>query len=276
MRARDLRRLHRAPRRRRGARLLPARGSGGRGDRVDRRVARGQVRADTAAGGVPAAPRAPVRVLHAGDPHGRDRPPRRGGRRRATRSSTCSPATSAAARAMRRSSTPSWRPPAHEPRRVAPRRLRASPRARGLPRDPVRRPAPAGAHDRRRPGRRSRRPRGARPRQPARDRAPLLGVSVGRGGRGAALVAALRGRARLLHRGLRRRDRHPRGRSAARRPRAPRRARSRRAGDLAAPLHLRDDGPTEGRPSLARAPTARARGRRRSSTAMPGATGRSA
>ena len=52
-----------------------------------------------AAGGVPPTPRAPVRLLHARDPARRRRPARARRRRRARRSSTCSRATSAAARA---------------------------------------------------------------------------------------------------------------------------------------------------------------------------------
>ena len=64
--------------------------------------------------------------------------------------------------------------------------------------------------------------RRGRARQPARDGAPLLGVPVGGRGLRAALVAALRGGARLLHRRLRRRDRDPRRRPAPRRARAPR------------------------------------------------------
>ncbi len=102
--------------------------------------------------------------------------------------------------------------------------------------------------DRRRPGRRSRRPRRARPRQPARDRAPLLGVPVGGGGRGAALVAALRGRARLLHRGLRRRRS-----SSARTTRCPT-APSTRASSIA----------TSGRPRCSSTPPGRRAGRRAS------------
>ena len=49
------------------------------------------------AGVVPASPRPPVRVLHAGDPDGGDGSARRAELRAARRSSTCSPATSAAA-----------------------------------------------------------------------------------------------------------------------------------------------------------------------------------
>ena len=72
--------------------------------------------------------------------------------------------------------------------------------------------------DRGRPRRRAGRPRRGRARQPARDRAPLLGLPVGGRGLRPALVAALRGGARLLRRRLRRRARDPRRRRAARRP----------------------------------------------------------
>ena len=95
--------------------------------------------------------------------------------------------------------------------------------------------------DRRRARGRAGRPGRGRPRQPARDGAPLLGGAVGRRGARAALVAAVRGGARLLHRRLRRGPRDPRRRPAARRAGAPGRARPRRARDLAPALHVGHD-----------------------------------
>ena len=106
--------------------------------------------------------------------------------------------------------------------------------------------------DRGRARRRARRARRVRARQPARDAAPVLGVPVGRGRRRPALVAPLRRRARVLHRGLRRGARHPGGRPAPGRSGASRGARPRRARDVAAPLHVGDDRPAEGRAAVAR------------------------
>ena len=139
------------------------------------------------AGVVPASPCAPVRLLHAGDPDGGDRSalarsadPRR-------RSSTCSPATSAAARATRRSSTRSrlvllQHKLGHRVVNLARSLLAACERHPELEAFPgltygellprVRRVA-GGL------GRRTRRAGRVRPRQPARDGAPLLGVPVG-------------------------------------------------------------------------------------------------
>ena len=144
---------------------------------------------------------------------------------------------------------------AREPRAVAARRLRAPPGARGVPRDPLRRAAarvrrgsPAGS--------------GVEPGERVavvldnRLETALLywAAPVGRRGVRPALVAPLRGRARLLRRRLPAptvviRD----GDAAARRARAPGRARPRRARDLAAALHLGHDRPAEGRAALARA-----------------------
>ena len=83
LRARCLRRVHGAARRRGGALVPPPRGAGRRQRGRHGRGARGHRAADAAAGGVPPAPRAPVRVLHAGiliaadDLLSRERPPTR-------------------------------------------------------------------------------------------------------------------------------------------------------------------------------------------------------
>ncbi len=74
LRARRLRRLHRAARRRLGPRLLPARGPGRRLGGGDGRVARRRRDALAAPGRLQAPPRAPVRLLHPGHPDRRRRP----------------------------------------------------------------------------------------------------------------------------------------------------------------------------------------------------------
>ena len=184
LRARRLRRVHGAARRRRRPLVPRLRGPGGRRRARDRRGARGRRRADAVAGGLPRGARAPVRLLHARDPDGRGRPARPRTRRRAApRSQSSFPAISAAAPATSRSSTRSPQPPPgdrREPRRLPARGLRAPPGARGVSGAPLRRAARA-----RRGGSRAgstlepgRPPRG-RARQPARDRAPLLGGAVG-------------------------------------------------------------------------------------------------
>ena len=102
LRARRLRRLHGAARRRAGALLPDARRPG---RRLRRPHDRGP-RARPAAGVLPRAPRAPVRVLHRGHPDDARRLPARAPRARP--STSCArrwPATSAAARATARSSS---------------------------------------------------------------------------------------------------------------------------------------------------------------------------
>ena len=155
-----------------------------------------------------------------------------------------------------------------EPRAVAARRLRAAPRARGVPRDPLRRAAAAGRADRRRARRRARRARRGRPRQPARDGAPLLGRASGRapcscrsrGGsrrRSSPTASTTPGAALVIRDG----DPLPDG------PAHDGRARPRRPRDLAPPLHLGHDRAAEGRAALATRPTGPAGSARRSSTA---------
>ena len=71
----QLRRLHRPPRRHGREELHAARPAGGRrGDHHRRGTGRRRGRADTAPAGLPRAPRAPVRVLHARDADERDLP----------------------------------------------------------------------------------------------------------------------------------------------------------------------------------------------------------
>ena len=106
LRARRLRRLHRAGRRRGGALLPDVRGAGRRlCHHHHRRPVAGAGRAVAAAGRVLRDPRHAVRLLHAGDDPCRACAAVEESRsRRARRSSTRSPATSAAAPAMPRSS----------------------------------------------------------------------------------------------------------------------------------------------------------------------------
>ena len=137
--------------RRRARVLVPGRRRAGRGARGrDRRGARAGGRAAPGAGGVPRGGRGPVRLLHAGPDRGDARPAGAQRRRRPTpRSARRSPATCAAARATRRSSTRcGWRPRGHDRRSTAarsrpsrarshgrrPRRVRGRPDRRGRPR----------------------------------------------------------------------------------------------------------------------------------------------
>ncbi len=146
LRARRLRRLHRADRRRGGALLPDVRGAGRRlCHHHHRRAVARAGRAVAAAGCVLRDPRHAVRLLHAGDDPRRARAAVEATRsRRARRSSTPSPATSAAAPAMRRSSRRSRSPPSacaartsrrisHERAGQIPLRLVRPPRARGSP-----------------------------------------------------------------------------------------------------------------------------------------------
>ena len=135
---------------------------------------------------------------------------------------------------------------------VAARRVRAPPRARGVPRADVRRAARRACGGSPAASTSTRRPRRGRPRQPARDGAPLLGVPVGgrrrssrsRGGsRTTSSTTASTTAARASSCATA--TSCPTGRST--------RVRStgRRARALADPLHLGHDRPAEGRPALA-------------------------
>ncbi len=110
LRARHLRRLHRADRRARHALLPDARGPGRRPRGQNRGIAcRARRRAQSAANGVPRPSRAAMRLLHAGHLDVVHRLPRPQSAPDAPpKSAKCSPATSAAAPAMRASSK-RWR-----------------------------------------------------------------------------------------------------------------------------------------------------------------------
>ena len=215
LRARRLRRVHRAARRRRpSAACLPARRPGRRLRRSRR--SRGSPATATLSPLQEAfqrAPRAPVRLLHARDPDGRRRPARRAGtptRERDRRHALRPPLPLHRLRADRRRDRAQRRPRRREPGasslldavRAAPgargarRRRRRLTYARAAATRVARIAGGLGSSASRR------RPRGGRARQPARDGRSSTGPPVARRGVRAALLAALRGGARLLRRGL--------------------------------------------------------------------------
>ena len=234
-----------------------------------------------------------MRLLHARDPDGGDRPPRRAARRRrARRSSSCSPGTSAAAPATSRSSRRSLRRRRRGAVNLALSLLYAAERT------PERRgasstatsgsPTPSSASAPRRlagglaelgvePGDRV----AAVARQPPRDRAALLGLPVARRRLRAALAPASRRRTSTTastDSGARRRPSRRRGARAA--------ARATPSIPGALDLDEREPaimlytsgttGPAEGRAALAPRRARRRPRRRSSSTATATATARSA